>query len=102
MEFSYLGYQNFIRQVQLNTNLKFDAALEFESINIEMVTVKGEPTNVEKTQTSVIDIPIAQIQSMPALLGEVDVLKSIQLLARCNLLTFIVLVRSSRPSGTTM
>ena len=35
---------------------------------------------VERTQTSVVEIPVQQIKSMPALLGEVDVLKAIQLL----------------------
>ena len=44
------------------------------------MVVTGDKNIVEKTQTSVIEIPIEQIKTIPALLGEVDVLKAIQLL----------------------
>ena len=35
---------------------------------------------VNKTQTSMIEVPIEQIKTIPALLGEVDIIKAIQLL----------------------
>ena len=50
------------------------------SVNIQEVVVTGEKNIVEKTQTSMIEVPIEQIKTIPALLGEVDVLKAIQLL----------------------
>ena len=49
-------------------------------MNINEVKVIGKANIVEQTQTSVIEVPINQIKTIPALLGEVDVLKAIQLL----------------------
>ena len=61
------------------------------TVNIELnkvlasfgtVTLKGKrkDNNVEKVEMSVNNLNIAQIKKIPALLGEVDVVKSIQLL----------------------
>ena len=58
----------------MNVDLKPSAT------KISEVTILAEETFVERTQTSIVEVPIQQIKNIPALLGEVDVLKAIQLL----------------------
>lgn len=80
ISFSFIGYKRIDKEFILNKDQIYNAEFELSSKKIREVTVTGEKNIVEKTQTSVIDVPIEQIRTIPALLGEVDVLKAIQLL----------------------
>ena len=80
IEFSIIGYENKLYKFNLNQDTIINVSLDVQTVNINEVIVRGEATVVEKTRTSVIDIPVKQIKKIPALLGEVDILKSIQLL----------------------
>ncbi len=80
VEFSIIGYNKKIYKLDLNKDTTINVSLELSSVSIKDILVTGEATIVEKTRTSVIDIPVRQIKKIPALLGEVDILKSIQLL----------------------
>jgi hypothetical protein len=80
ISYSFIGYKTENKIFKLNSSVKYDVEFQLSSINIKEVVVTGEKNIVEKTQTSVIEIPIEQIKTIPALLGEVDVLKAIQLL----------------------
>jgi hypothetical protein len=81
LEVSYLGH----KKIQKEINLRKDIELNFdlESIN-ELETIEivaSAQTSIEKeTQMSKIEVPVEQIKKIPALLGEVDVLKTLQLL----------------------
>jgi hypothetical protein len=59
-----------------------DTFLSFylETASIDSVLIVDNQTNVRKTQMSVVEIPMQQIKKIPALLGEVDVLKAFQLM----------------------
>ncbi len=78
--FSFIGYETQQKDVNLSQNLSIDIEFKFSSVNMSEVTISSDKSIVEKTQSSVIEVPIEQIKTIPALLGEVDVLKSIQLL----------------------
>ena len=78
--YSYIGYSAQDIIVTLNKNVKQDIEFVISSSELDEVKLYSEKNIVEKTQTSVIDIPVKQIFKIPALLGEVDVLKAIQLL----------------------
>ena len=80
ISYSFIGYKTENKNFKLNNSMKYDVEFQLSSINIKEVVVTGDKNIVEKTQTSVIEIPIEQIKTIPALLGEVDVLKAIQLL----------------------
>ena len=80
ISYSFIGYKTENKNFKLNNGMKYDVEFQLSSINIKEVVVTGDKNIVEKTQTSVIEIPIEQIKTIPALLGEVDVLKAIQLL----------------------
>ena len=62
--------------------LQRDTSISFAlvSAEIDTVIITDSQTGVGKTQMSVVEIPIAQIKQIPALLGETDVLKVFQLM----------------------
>jgi len=81
--YSFLGYtsQRFPvdldKAVTINVNLK--AGVEMEAIVVE-AKANEDDENVQSTSMGRVTLPIEQIKALPALLGEVDVLKTIQLL----------------------
>ncbi len=81
LSISYIGFQTKIVELYLDRDIDLNIQLG-SSIEMEVVEVVGERfERIEnETQMSRVDIPIEQIKKMPALLGETDVLKSIQLL----------------------
>jgi len=79
--YSYVGYQ----QVNKNIKLKRDTIINLqmsEATELSEVTVYANRKDfgVQGSQMSAIDVPIAQIKSVPTLFGETDVLKALQLL----------------------
>ena len=80
INYTFLGYKNEKKQILLNKNIDLNIDLESSSVSINEIEVTGKANIVQKTQTSIIEVPIEQIKSIPALFGEVDVLKAVQLL----------------------
>ena len=81
--FSYLGYQAQLKKIYLTDDIVLDIELESGNAVLGEVTVSAERANadnVRRTQMGVIDVPLQAIERLPALLGEQDVLKVIQLL----------------------
>ncbi|HQW25531.1 MAG TPA: TonB-dependent receptor, partial [Saprospiraceae bacterium] len=80
---SYLGYQHHVEELTLlsNTNLNISMVQGIEMQEV-VVAAKGEEEdeNVQSTSMGRVSLPIEQIKVLPALLGEVDILKTIQLL----------------------
>ncbi|OFY37945.1 MAG: TonB-dependent receptor [Bacteroidetes bacterium GWF2_38_335] len=79
---SFLGYSDFTKKIDLKQNVKLNVELNSSSIITETVVVTGERSdrNVKSTQMSIVKMPVEQIKTLPALMGEVDILKTIQLL----------------------
>ena len=79
--FSYIGYkaQNFRFNLQTDTsiNIKLDAG---SVLNTVEVNAQKQDRLENSVQMSQVTVPIEQIKRMPMLLGEADVLKSLQLL----------------------
>jgi len=78
---SYIGYQS----VGTTFFLSKDTTITFRllpSIELKTVEVVAEKLDriEENTQMSRMEVPIEQIEKLPALFGEVDVLKTLQLL----------------------
>lgn len=82
IEYSYLGFENQTLTVDLTANKKIDIELLLEANELEEIVVKAEAEdkNVTEIQMSVNKLDIETIKSMPSLLGEVEILRSIQLL----------------------
>jgi hypothetical protein len=79
---SYVGYQTFYKDVTLTSNQKLDVELAEEGVQLQEVVVTAErpDANVKDVSMSVNKLDIKTIQKIPAFLGEVDVIRSIQLL----------------------
>ena len=77
--FSYVGYASKTHQLKLYGNRQMNVALE-PGTTLQEVEVYGTRHNfgVQSSQMSTIAMSVEQIRKMPALLGEVDVLKSLQ------------------------
>lgn len=77
----YIGYQTSFNKLFLQKDFVLNVALKpgNELKEVEIVEYKQEKIE-DRSRMSTIEIPIQQIKKIPALLGEVDVLKVIQLL----------------------
>ena len=86
LEFSYIGFGNIIKSVSLSANYKLDVELgEMKNELAEVVvTAKEEDSNVREVSMSVNKLDITTIKSMPTLLGEVEIIRSLQLLPGVN------------------
>lgn len=77
-----IGYTTFTKSIELNSNQSLSIKLkpsEKELQEVE-VTAKGSEENVKSTQMSAVNLDMAEIKKIPAFMGEVDILKTIQLL----------------------
>jgi hypothetical protein len=77
-----VGYVTETRPVQLGTDLVLDIELNESLQQLQEVTVTAEASNanITRLETGSTQLPIQSIRKIPALLGEVDVIKAIQLL----------------------
>ncbi len=80
-QFSYLGYTTKEVVINLKENVRLNVDLK-EGIEIEtvVITAEAKDKNVSSTQMGIVELPIEKIKTLPALFGEVDVLKTLQLL----------------------
>lgn len=78
----YLGFRVSIDTVEVHRNQTIHFDLTPEAIKVGEVVVSGERSdaNVTSTQMSANKLEMREVRSMPALLGERDILKTIQLL----------------------
>jgi hypothetical protein len=79
---SYLGYAPFIETVSITKDFRLDLQLQPEAAQLEEVIVNEniEQLNLKSPQMSVNSLAVATIKKIPAVLGEVDIIKSITLL----------------------
>lgn len=82
VEFAYLGFDSQVLKIELTSNKKVDIELAEEATAIAEVVITAEPEdeNVTNTEMSVNKLDIGTIKKMPTLLGEVEIIRSIQLL----------------------
>ncbi len=79
---SYIGYDNQQFEINLNKDLKNDVELLPAGVVGEEVIVTGErkDVNIESTEMGKVELTVESIKKLPALLGEVDPLRTLQLL----------------------
>lgn len=79
---NYLGYRTITDTISLLQNMKLNFELVSNVVETEGVTITGKAAdhNVSSTDVGKMEMKIETIKSLPALFGEVDVLKSVQLL----------------------
>jgi hypothetical protein len=80
--FSYLGYADVTKKINLNQSTTLNVELKETSsvIGAAVVTAKGLDKKVENKKISVVKMETAKIKEIPVIFGEVDILKTITLL----------------------
>ncbi len=80
--YSYVGYHTRTFPLQLYSDTVLNVELEKLSLLLDEVTVSANRTysNISSLETGATRLPVHTLRMIPALLGEVDVIKAIQLL----------------------
>lgn len=79
---SFIGYQNSEQIVYLDKDMPLNITLKENVATLQVVEVTSEKgdKNVQSTEMGTFKIDIDQLKKLPSFMGEVDVLKIIQLL----------------------
>ncbi len=79
--FSYVGFENSNVKVRLIEDGSAEFELYEESHSIGEVTVMGAESDLPRAQMSMVQMNSKELKQMPALMGEVDILKGLSMLA---------------------
>lgn len=79
---NYMSYKNVSDTILLSQNIKRNFDLETQVFAGDEVVIKGEKSdaNIASADVGRMEMKIETIKALPALMGEVDIIKSIQLL----------------------
>ncbi len=78
---SYIGYNNHQTDISISANQRLDIEMSIEGSNIEEIVVESDAfENIESTEISTQKLDMSTIRQVPVALGEVDILKTLQLL----------------------
>lgn len=80
---SYVGYEEINKEITLDSDTVLDFEMEELSTQLDEVVITAEEPeriSIKKPQMSVSKLNVSTIKQMPAVLGEIDVIKSIQML----------------------
>ena len=82
IDFSFMGLESQERKINLTTNKRVNISLNNTFIITNEVVVEADAPdkNVKSTNMSQVRVEVKTIKELPAFMGEVDVLKTIQLL----------------------
>ena len=80
LRFSYVGYAPQSQLLLLEQDAVLNVELAASNLLDEVVVQAPEEAGHERTQMSVVSVEPEQVERMPALLGEADILKSLQLM----------------------
>jgi hypothetical protein len=82
IEVSLVGYKTFTFEIQLEKSVTKNFELGEETQSLDEVTISAEAAdqNIKSVEMSTAKLDIKQINKIPALLGEVDLIRAIQLL----------------------
>ena len=81
LQISFVGFQNSNPKIRLIENGVADFELFEESHSIGEVTVLGMQADLPRAQMSMVQMTATELKRIPALMGEVDVLKGLTMLA---------------------
>lgn len=82
LAFSFIGYRDSSIAIKLDKDLRINVSMKdvSETIKEVVVTAESSEKNIQSTQMGTFNIDVDQIKKLPAFMGEVDILKTIQLL----------------------
>jgi hypothetical protein len=77
---SFIGYQNIEQSIDLKADTSLDFTLHEDVQQLDEVEVTAEELPAEQVRMSTINLKVADIKKIPAFMGEVDIIRAIQLL----------------------
>ncbi|MEC7950856.1 MAG: TonB-dependent receptor, partial [Bacteroidota bacterium] len=81
LQCTFIGYAPATRKLIGSKNVEWNVSLSPQSVEVDAAEVVGTTgQNTESTSLGKAEVAMATIQRLPALMGEVDVLKAIQML----------------------
>jgi len=82
LKYSYLNYSSVIKNFTLKHDSRANVGLKMSKRELEGAIVSANSSNEDanSAQMSAINVPVSRINSIPAMLSEVDVIKALQLL----------------------
>lgn len=82
LQITYLGYEKIDTAIAISDNTRLNLQMKTAAKQIKGVTITSEreDANVRNTDMGRVELTMEKIKTLPAIFGEVDVLKTIQLL----------------------
>lgn len=82
LQYSYIGFQTYTTSIELTKDMNLNVELETASIQMQEVEITGEVAdeNIRSSEMSMIKLSPKETKLIPVIMGEQDVLKTIQLL----------------------
>jgi hypothetical protein len=82
LQFSYIGYKTFKKRGNSQKNLTLDVSLDPDETKLGEIFVEAKraDANVSKPAMSIVELDAKTIRAVPSLLGEVDLIRVIQLM----------------------
>jgi TonB dependent receptor/CarboxypepD_reg-like domain/TonB-dependent Receptor Plug Domain len=79
---SYIGFATVEKEIELNKDIHLNVDLGLAVVEAKTVEISSEKSNKNISNTSVgtVKLDIEEVKKLPAFMGEVDILKTIQLL----------------------
>ncbi len=79
---TYLGFEDHVQEIVLDQDLRINISLKTKTYIAKEIEVSSEKTdkNVSGSEMGTVQLEMKQIKGLPAFMGEVDILKTIQLL----------------------
>jgi hypothetical protein len=79
---SYIGYKDFSLTIELDGNKKLDLEMFGDDFVMQevVVTAQEKDKNVQSTEMGTIGLQMENVKKLPALMGEIDIIKTLQLL----------------------
>jgi hypothetical protein len=79
---SYIGFEDFSQSIDLSKDIRLNISLQAKAIISKEVVVTGERSdkNTQSADMGRMELEMEKVKTLPAFMGEVDVLKTIQLL----------------------
>lgn len=84
VSYTYVGYSTIHKDIDVtNGDVKMNIELAEEKRELDEVVISGDKTtarNVEENKMSVVKMEMKEVKKIPLLMGEVDIIKAVQLL----------------------
>ncbi len=80
--YSYVGHKILKKEIILQKDITLDVTMQenTETLNMVEVTSKRKSSNVKATEMSSMELQAKEIKKIPAFMGEIDIIKAIQMM----------------------